>query len=104
MQKKLETTHYILTFVSIVVLVGAFATQIITGTAALVAMDSLAGSVMLGIVFLCYLGWFVLEAADSQGISRNQAAVQILKSSPVAWCIYAFWGVFICIPVVLSLT
>lgn len=102
-QKLTETVHYILTFISIAALVGCFATHFITGDAAIIPMDSLGGSLLLGIVFLCYLVWFVYDSASSKNISLSASARINLRSSAVAFCVYAFWIVFIIVPVSLNL-
>ncbi len=100
--KNTETVNYILTFVAVLFLIGSFATHLITGTKPLIAMDSLAGSLLLGIVFVLYLIWFIYDTAANHDIGFTASAKINLKSNPAAYCIYAFWFVFIIIPIILK--
>ncbi len=94
-----DTANYILTFVAVVVVIGSFATQLITGTTPLLAMDSLAGSLLLGIIFISYLIWLIFDTASWQNLTVKESAIQTMKSNPTSYCIYAFWLVFIIIPI-----
>lgn len=100
--KRTDTFNYILTFIAVVVLVGSFATQLITGTQPLVYLDSLAGSFLIGIFLVLYLTWFIYDTSATTQISFKEAALINLKSNPASWCIYAFWIVFIFIPALLN--
>ena len=105
MDKKLKKTdiiNYVLTFVAVVVLIGSFATQLITGTQPLIPLDSLAGSFLIGIFLVLYLAWFIYDTAVSKQISLKEATRMNLRLNPASWCIYAFWVVFIIIPAVLN--
>ncbi|MCF6247426.1 MAG: hypothetical protein L3J69_08705 [Desulfobacula sp.] len=97
-KKNIDSIHYALTFFSIVALIGFFGTHFITGNPALIVMDSLAGSILLGIIFSLYLCWFMYESSLSENLSLPDAVRSTLKSNPVAYCIYAYWIVFIIIP------
>jgi biotin transporter BioY len=100
--KHTEPFNYILTFIAVVVLIGCFATQIITGTEPIIAMDSLAGSVLIGFFLLLYLCWFIYDTAAYSNIGLKESAAATLSRNPAAWCIYAFWIVFILVPLVIN--
>lgn len=99
---KIESVHYALTFLSIVLLFGCFATHLFTGNAALLILDSLAGSCLFGLIFTAYLAWLVWDLSGSNKIPVNQAAKITLKSA-TAICIYAYIAVFIVLPVIIGL-
>ena len=102
-KKNTDTYHYILTFASIVLLISCFATHIITGNPALIILDSLSGSILIGSIFLCYLCWMIYDTSIAEQIEFSTTAVKILKSSTVAFCVYAYWIVFVGIPLLINL-
>lgn len=101
-KNKTDVINYILTFAAVVVVIGSFATQLITGKSPLIPLDSLAGSLVLGIIFVLYLSWFIFDTAATQMISLSESARMNLTTNPAAYCVYAFWLVFIIIPALLN--
>ncbi len=106
MEEKKDNNHtflYSLTFLSIVVLVGCFATHLITGKPAIMQMDSLPGSVLIGIVLFLYLCWFIYESREKEQLPLKDAIRLNLKHNPAVIGMYFFWFVFILVPVIASL-
>jgi len=93
-----ETVHYIITFFSFILLAGCFATTLFTGKPALIQFDSLAGSFLLGSVFLFYTLWFVYEDATTQQISISQSLLFNIKKNPTLIFICLYWIVLILFP------
>lgn len=98
LQEKVETIHYILTFISLIFLLICFATTWFTGKPALVQFDSLTGSVVLGSVFLLYSGWFIYKDILLKELTFSQALVLNLKTNPTFICVGLYWLVLILIP------
>ncbi|MCD4719369.1 MAG: hypothetical protein K8S13_05860 [Desulfobacula sp.] len=94
-----DTILYILTFLSIVTLVGSFATHLITGKPAFIPMDSLAGSILIGVIFFCYLCWLIYDSKLAKKISLNESINFNMKHNPVVFGMYIYWFVFIVIPI-----
>ena len=96
--KTSQTIHYIFTFIAAVLLIGTFATFIFTGKDALLPLDSWAGSILIGLVFIGYALWLAYDSA----VTENKEFMTVLKtqltSSATMYCIYAFWFVFILVP------
>lgn len=92
-----DTIHYILTFFLFILLVVSFATHLFTGQPALLKFDSLAGSLMLGNVFLLYAAWFVYEDVVANNI-RVPVAIKTNLKNPTIICIILYWIVLIIIP------
>ncbi len=106
MEKKadhVDTIQYILTFLSIVTLVSCFATHLITGNPALIPMDSLGGSILIGIVFLFYGCWLIYESKVREQLSTKNAIILNLKTNPAIISMYFFWFVFVIIPIIITL-
>lgn len=102
-KKDSETIHYILTFIVVAVLIGSFATHIFTGKPALIPLDSFAGSLLLGIVFLCYVCWFAYEDSINNKISIAQAFKKNMKKNTTLKFIAIYWIVLIIIPAITNL-
>ncbi|MCD4678612.1 MAG: hypothetical protein K8S18_21885 [Desulfobacula sp.] len=95
-----DTILYILTFLSIVTLIGSFATHLITGNSAFISMDSLGGSILIGSIFFCYLCWFIYDSKNSKKLLAIEAVNLNMKHNPTVFCMYAYWFVFILVPVI----
>ncbi|MCP3872992.1 MAG: hypothetical protein GY699_07545 [Desulfobacteraceae bacterium] len=98
-----NTFLYTLTFLSFVILIGCFATHLITGNPALIQMDSLAGSILIGIVLFFYLCWFIYDSKVTHNLTTNESIHMNMKSNPTVISMYFFWFVFILVPIITSL-
>lgn len=98
-----ETIHYIITFVVIIVLLGSFATHLFTGNQAIIPLDSFKGSLLLGIVFCIYIGWFAYEDSVKEKINIKQALIANLKTNTTVKFVCIFWIVLIIIPAVCNI-
>ncbi len=98
-----DTIQYVLTFISIVTLVSCFATHLITGNPAIIPMDSLLGSILIGIVFFCYGIWFIYESKIKEQLSTKEAIIFNLKTNPAVISMYFFWFVFVFVPIMITL-
>ena len=94
-----DTILYVLTFFSIVTLVGGFATHMITGKSAFITMDSLAGSTLIGLIFFCYLCWFIYDSKITRNLSLSDSINFNMKHNPTVFGMYCYWFVFILVPI-----
>lgn len=98
-----DTVHYILTFISIVLLVVSFATHLITGGQALIQFDSLAGSVVLGSIFIIYFAWLVYEDHVTTRTSVKESIRLNIKKNTTFVFILLYWIVMVIIPFLCNL-
>ena len=101
-KSKSQAINYALTFFSVVLLFGCFATHLVTGKPALVQFDSLAGSVLLGVVFILFAFWLVYDDHLTKQIPLSQAIAVNLKSSTFI-CIILYWLILVIIPAAINL-
>lgn len=92
------TVHYILTFICFVVAIGSFASHLFTGRQAVVQFDSLTGSLILGLVFLAYAGWFVYTDHIVENISLSESFKHNLKTNATLIFILLYWIILVIIP------
>lgn len=92
------TLLYVLIFISFITLIGSFATHLITGRQAIISMDSLTGSILIGVIFVCFLCWFIYDSKVCDQISFMESFHLNTRHNPAAFCIYAYWFVFILVP------
>ncbi|MFH2060460.1 MAG: hypothetical protein ABIJ59_16375 [Pseudomonadota bacterium] len=97
-KNNIDTIHYILTFFSFVLMVASFATHLFTGKPALLRFDSLAGSLLIGIIFLLYAVWFIYEDIVTNATPVSLTIKTNIKKNPTIICIYFYWIILIIIP------
>ena len=96
--EKVETIHYIITFACFAAILICFATPLFTGKPALIQFDSLAGSLLLGVIFLVYSGWFVYSDMVNQNMPVSEALLFNIKKNATFICVALYWLILIIVP------
>ncbi len=99
-----DTIHYILTFFAFILIIVCFLTPLITKKPpALIQFDSLAGSILLGSIFLLYAGWFVYQDCIEKEFTLSQSIAANTKKNTATICILLYWIVLVIIPMLFNL-
>ncbi|MFH2092368.1 MAG: hypothetical protein ABIJ31_08390 [Pseudomonadota bacterium] len=102
-KEKPDTVHYIFTFFSLILLIICFGTHLFTGKSALLQFDSLAGSLVLGVIFIGYAIWFIYEDISANYLSVALAITANVKKNPTLVFILFYWIVLIIIPFIFNI-
>jgi hypothetical protein len=69
---------------------------------ALIQFDSLAGSILLGLIFFLYAGWFVYQDCVEKNLTFSQSIAANIKNTATIF-IVLYWIVLVIIPALFNL-